>query len=81
MQPKNVGTARRKVPTLAVEQRQLLEDWEFVLCDMSRLDAVAFFVSHGELLCPRSSIFLAKGRMHSAARSRNFRRVCYAAER
>ena len=32
----------RQVPTLAVEKRELLDDWEFVLCDMSRLDAVAF---------------------------------------
>ena len=30
------------MPTLAVEKRELLDDWEFVLCDMSRLDAVAF---------------------------------------
>ena len=37
----------RKVATLAVEQRELLEDWKFVLCDMSRLDAVAF-LSHME---------------------------------
>ena len=28
--------------TLAAEQPELLEDWEFVLCDLSRLDADAF---------------------------------------
>ncbi len=32
----------RKASTLAVEQRQELEDWEFVLCDMYTLESVAF---------------------------------------
>ena len=30
---------------LSVEQKELLEDWEFVLCDMSTLEAVAFLPS------------------------------------
>ena len=32
----------RQVPKLPVEQRELLEDWEVVLCDMSTLETVAF---------------------------------------
>ena len=39
----------RKVATLAAEQRELLEDWDFVLCDMSKLDAVAFLSRMGVL--------------------------------
>ena len=27
---------------LAVEQRDMLEDWELILCDVSTLEAVAF---------------------------------------
>ena len=32
----------RKVSQLVAEQREELEDWEFVLCDMSALEPVAF---------------------------------------
>ena len=33
---------RRQHPLLTVEERDLLEDWEFVLCEMSTLETVAF---------------------------------------
>ena len=49
----------RKVATLAVEQRELLEDWKFVLCDMSKLDAVAF-LSHMESCFDRGHQFLLR---------------------
>ena len=50
----------RKVPTLAVEQRQLLEDWESVLCDMSRLDAVAFLSRMESCFARGHQFFLQK---------------------
>ena len=33
---------RHQVPKLAAEQRELLDDWEFVLCDMPTVDASRF---------------------------------------
>ena len=33
---------QRKVQSLKAEQREVLDDWEFVLCDMSHLQPVAF---------------------------------------
>ena len=33
---------RRQHPLLTVEERDLLDDWELVLCEVSTLEAVAF---------------------------------------
>ena len=35
---------------LTVEERDLLEDWEFVLCDTSALESVAFLPQASEML-------------------------------
>ena len=61
----------RKVATLAAEQRELLEDWEFVLCDMSRSDVAlaAVIIFYCKRLKPPSSL------------EPKPYRVCYAAER
>ena len=60
-----------KVATLAAEQRELLEDWEFVLCDMSRSDVAlaAVIIFYCKRLKPPSSL------------EPKPYRVCYAAER
>ena len=75
MRAKNVFV--RDFRLLTVEERDLLEDWEFVLCKMSTLEAVAFLPRLQRCFKRVESLLTERGEALTKSRSREYT-ACYA---
>ena len=62
----------RKRQTLTVEQQNLFEDWEFVLCNMSTLETVAFSAPSPEMLPTCWVVFYRARRSFAESRSSEY---------